>query len=98
MRHRKTEQTLVVFVKQNIPTVLVVLVTGTDLEQEHRQAGGQVGGQFIVGGFFRAIIHIPHPAKQVRKVLLDGLVHFIYKLYFLLLLAGNGLCFGQGFA
>jgi len=70
------------------------LVAGTRFEQEHRQARGQVSGQLISRGFFTTIIHFSHPLKQLRKVLANGAVHFIYKLLFLLLLAGGSLLLG----
>ncbi len=53
MRHRKTKQAFVVLLKLDILKMLVVLVTGTRFEQEHRQTSCQVGGQFIIGDFLR---------------------------------------------
>ena len=42
-------------------------------------------GQFIIGGFFAAIVHLPHPVKQLRKVKANGAVHLMRKFLFLLL-------------
>jgi hypothetical protein len=94
MGHGKTKQTPVIRLELDVLTVLVVLVAGTRFEQEHRQARGQVSGQLISRGFFTTIIHFSHPLKQLRKVLANGAVHFIYKLLFLLLLAGGSLLLG----
>jgi hypothetical protein len=94
MGHSKTKQTPVIRLELDVPTVLVVLITGTRFEQEHRQTSRQVSGQLISRGFFTAIIHLTHPVKQLRKVLANGAVHFIDKLLFLLLLAGGSLLLG----
>ena len=64
MRHRKAKQAFVVLLEPYVLAVLVVLVAGTRLEQEHRQAGRQVGGQFILGGFVAAIVE---GAQDVRR-------------------------------
>ena len=94
MGHGKTKQSSVILLELYILTVLVVLITGTRFEQEHRQARGQVSGQLISRGFFTTIIHRSHPVKQLRKVLANGAVHFMHKLLFLLLLAGGSLLLG----
>ena len=89
MRHRKTKQAFVVLLELYILTVLIVLVAGARFEEEHRQTSSQVSGQFIIGGFFAAIFHLPHPGKQLRKVKANSTVHLIHKFLFLLLLAGD---------
>jgi hypothetical protein len=91
MGHSKTKQTPVIRLELDVRTILVVLVAGTRFEQEHRQTSRQVSGQLKSRGFFTAIFHLTHPIKQLRKVLANGAVHFMHKLFFLLLLTGDSL-------
>jgi hypothetical protein len=91
MGHSKTKQTPVIPLELDVRTILVVLVAGTRFEQEHRQTSRQVSGQLKSRGFFTAIFHLTHPIKQLRKVLANGAVHFMHKLFFLLLLTGDSL-------